>query len=144
MTPYATVDDANEYFSYRIGTDVWDDATPTLKERALAHGTQLIDRLKYRGSKTSEQQFPRNNETTIPTNVVNACCEIALALLDQRRPGEDFEQLWITNQGYGSSRTTYNTSNAPEHILHGIPSYDAWVFLRPLIRFEHNLRVNRV
>ena len=83
---YVNLEDANEYFSNRLHADVWAEASDADKEKALAMATKAIDRQPLRGRKSDREQtlaFPRYPDTEIPKEVQEACCEIALVLLER-------------------------------------------------------------
>lgn len=84
MSAYVTVQEADTYFSNRLFSDSWTNASPEDKQKALIMATKAIDRKPLRGRKTDPQQelaFPRNGATEIPQEVKDACCEEALAIL---------------------------------------------------------------
>jgi hypothetical protein len=83
---YVNLEDANEYFSSRLHADAWAEASDADKEKALAMATKAIDRQPLSGRKTVSSQplaFPRYPDTEVPEAVKEACCEIALALLER-------------------------------------------------------------
>jgi len=146
-TAYCTVAEAEVYFSGRLGADAWDDAVSTDKSKALITATRMIDRLNYIGIRTSELQslqFPRNDDTSIPTDIKNATCELALALLDGVDPDLEYENLSMVAQGYSNAKSTYDRSSKPEHILSGIPSFRAWTYLKPYLRDNLTFDLSRV
>jgi hypothetical protein len=83
ITPYADVSYGDAYFAERLNSSAW---TGDDKEKALKHATRLIDQLPLVDSKYDESQaraFPRSCDTDgeVPDEVSQACCEVALALL---------------------------------------------------------------
>lgn len=147
MAAYATSVEAQTYFDGRLNTDAWDDATSANKTKALSMATTLIDRLNFRGEKadsTQENQFPRGDDTVVPSDVKNACAEIALALLDGVDPELEFDNLRMKSQAYGVVRSTYESDRAPEHYVAGIPSSLAWRFLKPYLRGAYTIDTHRV
>lgn len=59
---YLTIEEANEYFSGRLGSDIWTTLTETQKEQALRTATKRIDCLPFIGYKVNpyqKLQFPR-------------------------------------------------------------------------------------
>lgn len=61
---YCSLDDAELYFSARLNTDAWDNATQINRIKALAQATRDIDKLNFAGAKLTnvqELQFPRGN-----------------------------------------------------------------------------------
>jgi len=147
MGAYATTEEAQTYFNSRLNTDPWDNAIATEKTKALAMSTSIIDRLNFRGEKTSadqELQFPRGEDTVVPQDIKNACAEIALSLLDGVDPEMEFESLKMKSQVYGVIRSTYDSERAPEHTVAGVPSSIAWRFLKPYLRNAQTVDLHRV
>ena len=92
---YVTMADANAYFKYAIHAKSWVDASTPEKESALVTATRSLDRQNWVGSKTVDTQplqWPRTgvidrdegeiNPLVVPQEVIDANCELALALLD--------------------------------------------------------------
>ncbi len=147
MGAYATIVEAQAYFDGRLNTDAWDDAETIDKTKALIMATTLIDRLNFRGSKASssqELQFPRGNDTVVPSDIKKASAEITLALLDGVDPELEFDNLRMKSQGYGVIRSTYDSERSPEHTVAGIPSSLAWRFLKPYLRNVQTVDLHRV
>jgi hypothetical protein len=137
MPNYATEAEAQVYFDSRVGSDPWEDASSTDRNKALGHATKIIDRLNFVGCKADsaqENQFPRGTDTTIPQDIKDATSEIALALLDGVDPQLEFENLFMTAQGYGGIRSAFDRSVRQFHLLAGVPSSTAWNFLKPYLR----------
>jgi hypothetical protein len=146
-TAYCTTDEAQAYFDGRLNADAWDDASSANKQKALIHATRLIERLNFKGEKTVDTQslqFPRDNDTSIPTDIKYACSEIALALLDGIDPELEFDNLKMVSQGYANTRSTYDPDLPVEHIAAGIPSVTAWRFLKPYLRDMRTVNLSRV
>jgi len=147
MASYLTPEDAQEYADERLNAEAWDDAVDedgssfgqpgTLTYKALAMATKIIDRLNYRGDKYDsgqENQFPRGTDTTVPTDIEEACFEIALALLDGIDPQLEGENLRMKSQGYANVRSTYDSDMPAPHMVAGVPSLVAWRYLVPYLR----------
>src|SRR4026208_2227678 len=82
---YVDIDEAQTYFDARLNTDPWDEAEAATRQKAVSHAARLIDRLAFKGDKTADDQtleFPRNGDSEVPQDIKNACCELALVLLD--------------------------------------------------------------
>lgn len=138
--------EAQVYFDGRLGTDAWDDSTDTEKDKSLIMSTRVIDRLNFLGCKTDDAQplqFPRDADTVVPPDVQNATAEIALALLDGVSPEIEFENLFMTSQGYGGIRSSYDRTVKAPHLLAGVPSITAWRFLKPYLRDSNNIELFR-
>lgn len=78
---YATVEEANEYFSVTYGSE-WGDISENQKQKLLLTATRIIDRQDYQGQKVDEDQplkFPRiiNGKETSEDLLIIACCELA-------------------------------------------------------------------
>lgn len=62
---YISVEEANDYFAARLGTDYWDALNKAKKQSVLVMSTRRIDRERFGGIKThyTEQslQWPRTN-----------------------------------------------------------------------------------
>ena len=146
-TAYATEAEAILYFSGRLNADAWDDADSYERDKALINATRIIDRLNFKGTKTVDAQvlqFPRDNDTVVPDDIKSACSEIALALLDGVDPELEYDNLSMVSQGYANVRSTYDRSMPSEHVAAGIPSVNAWRYLKPYLRDVSAIDVSRV
>jgi len=127
---YCTTEYADEYFSGRLCTERWGETSDADKEKALKQATKEIDRQPLTGRKTTDTQelaFPRYPDTEVPEAVKEACCEVALALLErgnsQRRK---LQQEGVQSFTLGNMSETY----APE-AGRGLISQEAKELLRP-------------
>lgn len=146
MIPYADASTADAYFATRVGSDAWDDAEPTNRDKALAHATRIIDALNIVGVKadsTQENQFPRHGQIDVPEDIIFATCEIALALLDGVNPELELENLSQTASGYANVKTTFDRSQLSEHILAGVPSSAAWRYIKPWLVDNRSIGLTR-
>lgn len=165
---YGTVDEANTYFSNRLHEYAWTAATAEDRAKALWAATLILDALNFKGYKntvyvlllaepsasdedirTAEAsqplEFPRGADTIVPDMIHKATYEIAHSLLDGKDPELELENLGIVSQGFGSVRTTYNRSQIPiEHIINGVPSTQAWRFIKPFLRDDEAIKLSRV
>jgi hypothetical protein len=152
MTAYADRTDADTYFAEHLHAEVWtriptNPDGDTVKDKALAHATRIIDRLNFLGTKTDPAQgneFPRDPDTTVPDDIIYATCELALALLDGNDPEIDFRNLNMATQEIGKLKTTYDLRDPPLHIVAGIPSIEAWRYLQPYLRSPWEMQLVRV
>lgn len=147
MAAYATIAEANTYFAERLHTAPWDEALTSDKNKALAMATKQIDCLDFALSKTVAAQaneFPRGTETTIPDDIKNASCEIAISLLDGDLPDDMLADMSVKQDVFANVRTTYDRANTPEHIIAGIVSATAWRILRPYLEEPGNIKLSRV
>jgi len=146
MPSYATEVEAQAYFDTRLNTEPWDIADNATREKALAHATNIIDRLNFVGCKavsTQVNQFPRGADTVIPEAIKSASAEIALALLDGVSPELEYENVFMTSQGYGGLRSSFDRSVKAPHILAGVPSFIAWTYLKPFLFDPLNIELYR-
>ena len=146
MPSYATEAEAQTYFDTRLNAEPWDDADSATRDKALAHATNIIDRLNFAGCKADEaqsNQFPRGTDGTIPQDIKNASSEIALALLDGVDPQLEFENVFMTSQGYGGVRSSFDRKVKAAHLLAGVPSFTAWTYLRPYLLDPLNIEIFR-
>lgn len=170
---YGTLQGAQDYFTERLHSGLWDTVGLDDREKALKTATRRIDRLAYVGEKnaaavqrlnadipknpteseiilinqageTQELEFPRGTDTVVPTEIENANYELAFAFLDGRDADEELEDLATISQGYSSVRRTRDRSFVHEHLNAGIPSSLAWQFLKPYLRDDATFRINRV
>ncbi len=83
---YIDIEGADEYFAGRLHAESWSGADSGTKEKALKQATKEIDRQPLKGCKAADDQalaFPRYPDKEVPEAVKDACCEIALALLER-------------------------------------------------------------
>jgi hypothetical protein len=146
MANYATEAEGDTYFTTRLSTTAWDDASTADRTAALTMATEIIDRLNFVGSKYDADQvnqFPRGTDTTVPSDIQKACLEISLALLDGVNPDLEFENLFMTQQGYGGVKSSYDRNIKQAHILAGVPSFVAWTYLRPYLIDPYTVDLGR-
>ena len=127
---YCTIEEANEYFTGRLHVEVWEQADEITKEKALKQATKAIDRQPLRGRKSDREQtlaFPRYPDTEIPKEVQEACCEEALAILEngnsQRRK---LQKEGVQSLTLGNMSETYAAGAGK-----GLLSQEAKELLRP-------------
>ena len=152
MSHYGTLDEAKTYFANRLYTDAWDDVDDTKRTKALTMSTNLINRLNFAGEQVETTQtfpFPRKyvvgetttTQTEVPTDIEEASYELALALLDND-PAE-FDPRIVTAK-LGAASVTMDTSYLPEYITAGIPSKEAWGYLKPYLRDVNSISLERI
>ena len=144
---YGTHAAAETYFSERLDTKIWDGTLYSDRIAALIMSTRAIDKLNFGSDKNNENQnlqFPRGDDTVVPVEIEYAAYEVALALLDGYNPDEEVETLGVLSEAYSGVRTTYDASHVNEHIRAGIPSIEAWEYLRPFLRDPTQVRLSRV
>lgn len=147
VTPYVDVEEAQTFFDGRLNTYAWDAASDPDKLKGLKEASSRIDRLQFQGCKlleSQEREFPRDFQTQVPEDIKQACCLIAISLLD----GVDIEienkNLSVITQSFQGSRTTYEPSVRRDHFRHGIPSVEAWECLKPYLADGQELEIRRV
>lgn len=146
LTPYCTVDYANSYCLELLGTQPWDDSTEEDKEKALRQATRIIDRLDFAGAKTDAEQrrqFPRGGDTLVPKDIKFAAVHIAIKLLDGVDMDEEIKNSSVTQHKIGPVNTNYDRGKISEHILAGIPSLEAWHYLKPYLRRYDSVHLSR-
>ena len=150
---YITVADAQIYFQSKLQTAAWDRATFDQQQKSLYEATRIIDALKLTGSKADRDQvlrFPRMHQLaedtdplsptfgelipTVPNDVKEACCDIAIALLQGVDPTHEYNLLSRQVHGYATTRQQKDTSMVEPHIAAGVPSLDAWKKLVKYLR----------
>jgi hypothetical protein len=144
---YSTIAEAQIYFDGRLGTDAWDCADDTDRNKSLIMATRSIDRLNYLGCKSNSGQtlqFPRSGDTAVPQDIMDATAELALTLLDSVDPGFEHEGLRMSSQTYSNVKTTYKDDEYSPHIAAGIPSIIAWHLLLPYLHDPRFLNLDRV
>lgn len=170
ITPdiYGTVQEATAYFELRLHSPAWLRASVDDRPKALWAATMILDALNYKGHKnpvyelleatplataaeirTAEAsqtlEFPRGADTEVPQAIRKASYEIAYALLDGKDPELELENLGITSQGYASVRTTFSRNQVPiEHIINGVPSPQAWRWVKPFLRDDDAIKLSRI
>ncbi|MDX1353758.1 MAG: DnaT-like ssDNA-binding protein [Thiomicrorhabdus sp.] len=134
---YISLADADAYFTNRLYATTWTGATDGNKEAALRMATIRLEQLDYVGLRADTDtpqalKWPRtslplidgvdySSDTTIPTQIANACAETALAILenDITTPNANSEYSRVKLSGmeveYKSSQSnnTYNMQLNP-------------------------------
>lgn len=144
---YGSVNSAIAYFSTRLNVSDWDNAINNDREKSLVMATQAIDKLNYAGDKhlsTQILQFPRLDDIVVPVEVEYAAYEIALALLGGYDKDQEIETLGVMSESHSGIRTTYDVDYVNEHKRAGIPSSEAWDYLKPFLRTQTQLKISRV
>ena len=129
---YVSRPDAEIYFYNRLWSGAWEESTDRDKEKALITATKAILNLSLM---TLE---------TIPQDLKDASCEIAIALLDGIDPEKEFENLSMISQGYANIRSTYDRTIRQEHIESGVVSIKAWQLIKPYLDVSKELKFSRV
>lgn len=147
LDPYLTVEDAQLFFNGRLNTYPWDNATDPEKLKALKMATGRIDRLQYIGVRLDPEQeleFPRDYQTQVPQAIEEACCLIALSLLDGVDVEIEDQNLSAVTQAFSTARTTYNPAVRRDYIRNGIPNVEAWQLLLPYLEDPLVVEISKV
>ena len=157
MANYITYSEAGDFANERLNVDAWDDAViedgsevgliGSLTYKSIAMATAAIDRLNFIGEKavkTQDNQFPRGTDTDVPYDIKKATFELALALLDDKDPELEAEDLAVISQGYANVRSTYDRDVVMPHISAGIVSLTAWRYLSPYLRNPYFIDIERI
>lgn len=146
MTPYATTAEGNTYFEDFLWASAWNDAADADRLKALKTATRAIDRLSFLGKKhadAQENQFPRGDDTAVPQDIKDACCELALAFLDGVDPRMEIDDASATSYSIGGVTKNKDAGFLQEHVRAGIPSVTAWHYLLPYLRDPYTVRLER-
>lgn len=165
---YGNLSEAEEYFALRFRERAWSNADLADRPKALWAASVIIDALNYKGYKSTvytllegspsvsdeeireaeadqDLEFPRGADSTVPEAIRRATYEIAHDLLDGKDPEIELENLGIISQSYAAVRTSYSRNQVPiEHIINGIPSSQAWRWLRPFLREDDAIALARI
>ena len=147
MANYQTISEVQTYMDGRLGSDAWDLASNSDRTKAATMSTNIINQLNFRGEKTESTQvneFPRDEDTTVPPNILKADSEIILKLLDGVDADQELENQALISQGMASMRATYDRSVSPPYILAGVPSVVAWKYLLPYLHDGQSITLSRV
>jgi hypothetical protein len=124
-------------------------ATPVTIDRrikALITATRSISRLAFSGKKTDSNQvlpFPRDGKTTIPTYIQYACAEEALYRLRGKDPETEVAKLRNQAMTFASVKVTKDTAIIPPHLMSGVVSHEAWLYIEPYLVDQRSVRVVR-
>ena len=165
---YGNLSEAEEYFALRLRERAWSAADPADRPKALWAASVIIDALNYKGYKSTvytlldatplatdeeirvaeaaqDLEFPRGADSVVPEAIRRSTYEIAHDLLDGKDPEIELENLGIISQSYAAVRTSYSRNQVPiEHIINGIPSSQAWRWLRPFLREDDAIVLARI
>ena len=89
-------------------------------------------------------EFPRGQDTSVPTEIEWACYEVALAILEGFDPEDAVEKTNILSQAYSSVRTTYADGFlSQEYLAYGIPAARVWNWLKPRLCDSRIIKLSR-
>lgn len=147
MSNYASIVQADAILAVRLGVELWDAATDTMKTAGLTEATEAINNLAFIGEKADETQvneFPRGTDTDVPDAIITACAYEAFARVDRIDAEEEIRALSEVGGGIGKIRHSSRETPASAHILAGIMSVRAWRLLLPFINKRVKLNLIRV
>ena len=127
VNSYISVADADTYFGDRLYADDWTSANSGIKEKSLLMARRWIDMQDFLGARTDPNQmlaWPRIgiqgvNSTTVPQNVFDAQCELALAFVrSDLTLNDDNRNVRRLREQVGAivTETEYD-GRAPAHVL---------------------------
>ena len=108
-----------------------------------------MDDLHYIGRKEDPDQvreFPRSDDTEIPYEVAEACCEVAVALLSGKTLEEIEGSDGIASESVGDASTSYSEDGQRETLNKNgqLPSAQAYRLLRPWLINPRDIHLDRV
>lgn len=120
-------DATNECYNKLLGS-----SAPSRDEIIAADATQALE-------------FPRGQDTEVPTQIEWATYEFALALIEGFDPEDAAEKASVIKQGYAAVSTTYaDGSQSQEYLVYGIPTARIWNWLKPYLTNDRVVRISRV
>jgi hypothetical protein len=144
---YGSLVFADSYFDNRLDSDCWVQAIVKDRQSALIAATRLIEKLNYAGNKYLPDQmlqFPRGTDILIPVEIEYATYEIAIKLLEGVNQEVEIQTLGVMSESYSGIKTAYDPEFVNEHIRAGIPSSQAWAYLKPFLRDQRQVTLQRV
>lgn len=145
---YCSLEEAEEYLSAGLSFNnaAWDEAGDTLKNKAIESATRVMLRLPWAGLKATLDQrlhHPIAGETTIPTDLKEACALIAVALLSGRSTEQDYMTVFTKSEKFGQMSLTRETQNEIPHLLAAVPDFEAWRLIRPYLSIGQDIYITR-
>lgn len=154
---FISLADADTYFSTRPNSSCWINGDFTEKQNSLYAATRAMNRLRFIGVKTNFYNydvkglplvdqplaFPRNGFTEIPQEILEACCECAIAFLDGIDIDSEIRAMVVESQAFASVRQTKRQNFIQPYLLAGIPSATAWMMLTPFLSDPRAIRLVR-
>lgn len=141
---YNTNSELDTYYITRLNTTEWDTANDDDKLAANTMAGKRIDMLSFIGTRTAttqEHEFPRNDETEIPTVIKEAHAEIVLKFLQGYDPEESFDEVVAKKRVFSGVSTTYNTDVPRPWLVTGIMSKTAWDLMLPWLSDSLSVRI---
>lgn len=151
ITPYADETYGTAYFAERLGAEVWDNASSGDRTKALKQATRSIDLLRLVSEKYDESQvreFPRAVDgADVPVEVQDACCEVALAVLEGRTANALVGTAGVASESTGDASVSYTGDRGDLSVLDetfGLGSLTAAQLLAPWIEDSSAVDLTRV
>lgn len=146
IVPYADATYADAYFGERVNVAAW---TGSDKTKALQQATRMIDLLPLVSEKcddTQAREFPRavddgcaDESGDVPTEVQDATCEVAIALLENKTLEQLSANAGIKSKKVGDASQSYADGRGRMALADdnlGLPSPTAARMLAPWISDE--------
>lgn len=148
---YCSLGQANQHFMDRLNSEVWDNATDDIKNKALLFATRVLDATyTWKGSPVEFEQnrdWPRYNVydedgyyinyDVIPRYLIEATAELALKLLEQDRiSNEEPSTIGIKKVKLGSLAVDFENAESIKQ-LKIVPDYIDDI-VAPLVRFNRD------
>jgi hypothetical protein len=145
---YCTLQEAEDYLSAGLTFNnvAWDEAAQQLKLQALESATRVMLRLPWTGLKATLAQrlhHPVAGETTIPTDLKDACALIAVALISGRSTEQDYMNVFTKSEKFGQMSLTRETQDQVPHLLAAVPDFEAWRLIRPYLDVDQEIYLTR-
>ncbi len=152
IVSYADETYADAYLAQRLGTDAWGNADAADKPKALAEATRLIDLVPLVGVKQDDEQvreFPRDVDDgeEVPAEVQDACCEVALALLQGKTLDQLSASIGVAAESTGDASISYTGERGGMALVdesYGLPSPTAASLMAPWIADRTEIDLTRV
>lgn len=144
---YVSLADANNYMQFHPKRLVWERGTGDQQTMCLTQATRDIDGLALKGRrKTVEQalRFPRQDQETVPDDILRATILIAVEYIGGKDPEMEFNQLSLVGERYTSLSRSRNPDLIEPHIAAGIISFEAFALLQPYLRSDDAIRLTRI
>lgn len=150
MAHYGTQEAAQAYFAALLHRGLWANSALSDREKALNSATQRINLFRFSGVKSDDDQdneFPRcvdDVDIGTPTEIEEACYEIAFAYLSGADPDKDLQELTLSSFAFANVKKGYNREYIPEHTLAGVSSSVAWAKIKPYLQDPNTKTFQRV
>lgn len=106
---FVSLEFAEEYFSLRPNSELWNNLSELQKEQAIIFATRKINNFNFIGHKKSGEQlleFPRDFYPELPSEIKYAVCEEAFAISENSIHSKN-KQYGIASVSMGNSSVSY-------------------------------------